>query len=117
MGCCRIPDGFVPNNITLVIIDGRRAGNICVRQGPDSIYVENIQISPALQGHGIGSYILHRIIDGSAKKSVKLTTFDHNPAKRLYERMGFSVVDRKGVTLRMEKLPNKVQNRDVNFSL
>jgi len=106
-------NGFVLNNITMVIIAGRRAGYISVKQTPDSIYIDNIQISPAWQGHGIGSDILKRILDGSDKKSVRLATFDDNPAKRLYERMGFSVVERKGMTLMMEKLPNKAQNRDV----
>ena len=108
-------NGFVLNNITMVIIAGRRAGYISVKHYPDSIYIENIQISPARQGHGIGSDILNRILDGSDKKSVKLATFDDNPAKRLYERMGFSVVEKKGMTLMMEKLPDIAQNRSVNF--
>jgi len=108
-------NGLVLNNITMVIIAGRRAGYISVKRTPDTIYIDNIQISPAWQGHGIGSDILNRILDGSDKKSVKLATFDDNPAKRLYERMGFSVVERKGMTVMMEKLPNKAQNRDANF--
>ncbi len=108
-------NGFELNNITMVIIAGRRAGYISVKRTPDSIYIDNIQISPAWQRHGIGSDILNRILDNSDKKSVKLATFDDNPAKRLYERMGFAVVERKGMTLMMEKLPDKAQNRDVNF--
>lgn len=109
-------NGFVLNNITMVIMAGRRAGYISVKQTPDSIYIDNIQISPAWQGYGIGSAILSRILNGSDKKSVKITAFDDNPAKRLYERMGFSVFERKGMTIRMEKLPNKAQNRALNFT-
>jgi ribosomal protein S18 acetylase RimI-like enzyme len=108
-------NGFVLNNITMIIMAGRMAGYISVKQTPDSIYIDNIQISPAWQRHGIGSAILNRILNGSDMKSVKLTTFDDNPAKRLYERMGFSVFEREGMTIRMEKLPNKAQNRGANF--
>lgn len=97
--------GFVVKHITMVIIAGRRSGYFGVKHCPDGKYIDNIQISPAWQGYGIGSDILDRIINDCDQESVRLTTFDDNPARRLYERKGFTVTERHGSTIKMEKQP------------
>jgi len=94
--------GFVVENVTIIIIAGRRAGFINVKTGPDYIYIDNIQISPIWQGNSLGTDILTRLLADHPKMSVRLTTFDDNPAKRLYERLGFVVTERIGMTVKME---------------
>lgn len=104
-------NGFVVENITMVIIAGKRAGYLSVIKEPTSIYIDNIQLSPARQGQGIGTKLLNRLLATYSKVSIRLTTFEDNPAKRLYERMGFVVVERNGMTVKMEKQPNEAVYR------
>jgi ribosomal protein S18 acetylase RimI-like enzyme len=96
--------GFVVENIAMVIIAGKRAGYLSVIKEPLAIYIDNIQLSPAWQGQGIGASLLNRLLDTHPGVSIRLTTFEDNPAKRLYERMGFAVLERNGMTITMEKM-------------
>jgi len=104
--------GFVVENISMVIIRGKRAGYLCVSKEPTFIYIDNIQLSPTWQSQGIGTKILNRLLANHSRVSIHLTTFEDNPAKSLYERMGFVVLERNGMTVKMEKRPNKVVHRN-----
>jgi ribosomal protein S18 acetylase RimI-like enzyme len=95
--------GFVAENISMVIIAGKRAGFLSVAKEPAALYIDNIQLSPAWQGRGIGTALLKRLLAEHSGVSIRLTTFEDNPAKRLYERLGFVVLESKGMTVKMEK--------------
>ncbi len=95
--------GFVVENIAMVIIAGKRAGYLNIIREPSFIYIDNIQLSPAWQNQGIGTSLLNCLLDTHSGISIRLTTFEDNPAKRLYERMGFVVLARNGMTVKMEK--------------
>ena len=98
-------EGFVVADIEMIVVDGRRAGLLSLRTSADRIFIDNIQISPAQTGRGIGTSILQKLIRRQGRKTLSLTTFDDNPAKRLYERMGFIVVQREGARLSMARAP------------
>ena len=100
--------GFVVGNISLVIIAGKRAGYLNITREPTFIYIDNIQLSPAWQNQGIGTSLLNRLLDAHSRFSIRLTTFENNPAKRLYERMGFVVLERNGMIIKMEKMAQQV---------
>ena len=89
----------------MIFIAGQRAGYISVKNHENGIYIDNIQLSPAVQGLGIGTAILRRLIRDHDFEEIHLTTFVDNPARRLYERLGFLVVQREGETVRMSRLP------------
>jgi ribosomal protein S18 acetylase RimI-like enzyme len=95
--------GFVVENTSMVIIAGKRAGYLSVRKEPTSIYIDNIQLSPIRQIQGIGTELLNCLLTTHSSVSIHLTTFEDNPAKRLYERIGFVVVEKNGMTIKMEK--------------
>lgn len=99
--------GFVVENISMVIIADKRAGYLSVMKEPTSIYIDNIQLSPPWQCQGIGTIILNRLLAKHSRVNIRLATFEDNPAKRLYEQMGFVVVERNGMTIKMEKMPYK----------
>jgi ribosomal protein S18 acetylase RimI-like enzyme len=103
--------GFVVENISMVIIAGKRAGYLCVMKEPTFIYIDNIQLSHIWQSQGIGTKLLKSLLSNHSRVSIRLTTFEDNPAKRLYERMGFVVLERNGMTVIMEKRPNKAVHR------
>ncbi len=64
---------------------------------PGQLLMDGISVSPKMRGSGIGSKLLHRVIAYAQEQgfgSVRLDVIDTNPAaKRLYERVGFTVVD------------------------
>lgn len=106
--------GFDPGNISMVIINGRRAGYLSVKRDEQGIYIENIQLSPLLHGCGIGTDILRQLLERHGQDTIRLTTFSDNPAKRLYERLGFSVTKRERETLRMARLPINLSRQRPN---
>ena len=96
---------FRVENTRVVMMGGRRAGYLSVRPEAGAAYLENIQLSARWRGKGIGTQLLTRLIAEHPTVSLRLTTFDDSPAKRLYERLGFVVVERHGMTLHMERPP------------
>ena len=53
-----------------------------------------IQLAPSLQGQGFGAQIIQSVISEArdAGASLKLDVLKVNPARRLYERLGFTVI-------------------------
>lgn len=54
-----------------------------------------IAVHPSVIGHGVGSAMLHQLCaDASAVyQAIVLSVREENPARRLYERCGFRVID------------------------
>jgi ribosomal protein S18 acetylase RimI-like enzyme len=67
-----------------------------VREGSEWELVQ-IQLIPELHGAGLGTKLVERVIAEarSARASLRLMVLRANPARRLYERLGF-VVTREG---------------------
>lgn len=95
---------FITDNIKVIIISGKRAGFLSLKVFSESIYIENIQLSPKIHGKGIGTKILKQVFEDNQSKNIELTTFEDNPVKKLYERLGFEVSDKKGMTIKMERI-------------
>ena len=51
--------------------------------------VSTFAIMPEYQGKGIGTRILTKVLEENKDKRVYLQTFRENPARNLYQRMGF----------------------------
>ena len=94
---------FCPANTTIVTIKGRNVGYFSLKGTEAGLYLENIQLLPSVQGRGLGTVILKRILQDNASKPIELTTFTDNPAIRFYERLSFEVIGREGETIRMLK--------------
>lgn len=54
-----------------------------------------LQAHPARRGAGVGALLLDHVIAGLDGRSLSLTTRSDNPARRLYERHGFTVTAEK----------------------
>jgi ribosomal protein S18 acetylase RimI-like enzyme len=91
----------------VVLVDDEPRGRIYVYRGADEIRIVDIALLPEHRGNGIGSALLRDLIreaDAAGKRlSIHVERF--NPALRLYERLGFSVAEDKGVYLFLERLP------------
>jgi ribosomal protein S18 acetylase RimI-like enzyme len=95
-----------PSDVDIVEIDGKRAGVLVVTRSPTEYYVNAIAIEPRWQNRGIGSKLLTSIVEeaNAAGVSVGLRVMKVNPARRLYERLGFRVVDETPTHFAMRRI-------------
>jgi GNAT superfamily N-acetyltransferase len=89
----------------IVLVDGRRAGRLIVHRGAATIGVVDIALLPEYRGRGVGTMLLRSILAEADASGLPVTVHaEHmNPARRLYERIGFVAVEDLGVYLRMER--------------
>ncbi|RQQ56366.1 GNAT family N-acetyltransferase [Burkholderia stagnalis] len=71
-----------------------RIGLLKLSRTGDAWHLHQIQILPGHQGNGIGKAVLSRVLDEArhAGATVSLNVLHGNPARRLYERLGFECV-------------------------
>jgi ribosomal protein S18 acetylase RimI-like enzyme len=97
-----------PASARLVGPDGRSAGHVlCAGPVPwtdyECAWVLNIGVGPHAQGLGLGRALLTHALRGARDAglpTLALSVTDGNPARHLYDRAGFAVVDRV-ITLRV----------------
>lgn len=81
---------------TKIIQDGAvDIGRISVKEFPDHILFDEIHLLPDYQGRGIGTLLLQDVLTQAKGRQlpVRLILLRSNPAKRLYERLGFTAHD------------------------
>jgi ribosomal protein S18 acetylase RimI-like enzyme len=86
--------------VEIITSDGVDVGWLQKSIQEDALYLEQIYITAAFQGRGIGREIIRSLIGkaGQDGRSITLAVVKINPALRLYERLGFRVThedDRK----------------------
>jgi ribosomal protein S18 acetylase RimI-like enzyme len=84
--------------------DGVAAGRLLVLREEEKIHVIDIALLPEHRGTGIGTHFLRELQDEAkaAEKKLSIHVEQFNPARRLYERLGFQQVEEKGVYLLLE---------------
>lgn len=77
----------------LIMHSGEKVGLIKYRELADKIEIMQLQIHPKSQGKGLGKMVIERVLDWSKEKhkKIELAVLKANPAKVLYERLGFSI--------------------------
>ena len=93
--------------LQVVLVKGETAGLLEVDDRFATVYVQNIELSAAHRGAGLGTAIL---LDIQAKataggKRVELQVLKVNPARRLYERLGFVATGETETHVQMEWRP------------
>jgi GNAT superfamily N-acetyltransferase len=90
--------------VKIISVDGRDAGWLQVAELPTEIRLQKFFVSPPWQRSGIGSEVLGQLLATwrPTGKTIVLRVLKNNPARRLYERLGFSVIADAGVTFRMQ---------------
>ena len=83
----------------LVLMDEEPVGRIYVQRAADHLLLVDIALLPEVQGQGIGTWLMRALLEeGTAKNlPVRLQVVMTNPAKRLYERLGFVSLGNDGV--------------------
>jgi ribosomal protein S18 acetylase RimI-like enzyme len=91
----------------IILRDKAPIGRIYLHYGPSEIRLMDIALLPEYRRSGIGGSILENLLREAAQlgKSVTLHVERFNPALRLYERLGFHVIEDLGINLYMEWRP------------
>jgi ribosomal protein S18 acetylase RimI-like enzyme len=87
--------------------NGQPIGRFWIDEWRDQIRIVDIALMAECRGSGIGSMLLHRMLDrgDAAGKPVTIHVEAFNPALRLYQRLGFEQVDTNGVYYLMRRAP------------
>jgi ribosomal protein S18 acetylase RimI-like enzyme len=97
------PDG----RFLVILVDGEPVGRLYVARLADELRVVDLAILPSHRGLGIGSALLADVIAEAqaAGLPIRLHVEPWNPARRLYERLGFVTIDIRGFYEFMERPP------------
>jgi GNAT superfamily N-acetyltransferase len=94
-------------DVRVISADGRDVGWLQATETPTEIVLEQFFVAPERQRAGIGAQVLRGLLAGwkLTGKPLALTVLKNNPARRFYERFGFSVVGETGVKFEMRRSP------------
>jgi ribosomal protein S18 acetylase RimI-like enzyme len=99
---------WTPADTRIIALDGQDVGWLEASDTGPEIFLKQFYLLPALQRRGIGTDVMQRLLTEWRARSVVLTVLKNNPARRLYERLGFVVVgetDMKFMVRRDASLP------------
>ncbi len=91
----------------IVLADETPVGRLYVWRSEREIRIMDLTVLPAFRGRGIGTTLLSSLGTESDTNGVPLTIHveRNNPARRLYERLGFEEAQDKGVYLFLRRTP------------
>ncbi|WDE03197.1 GNAT family N-acetyltransferase [Thalassomonas viridans] len=87
----RLNDAYECSHI--VFYQNEKIGTLKYREQDEELEIMQIQISPRYQGQGLGKKVLEQVLHQTDAETVKLTVLKDNPARHLYQRLGFTQTD------------------------
>lgn len=93
--------------LDVIEVDGSPAGRLYVHRGPSDIRIMDIALAPAFRGRGIGTELLGELIEEAEKsgRTLSIHVERNNPARSLYDRLGFRPAGEHGIYVLMERAP------------
>ena len=106
-------EAFSPQQSRILSVAGEPAGVLRLEEGPSGWSLHVLEIAPQWQRKGIGTCVLRWVLGRAAasQKAVNLQVLKVNPAKRLYQRLGFRKTGESATHIRMRGLPTQVDSR------
>jgi len=95
---------FPAAEYSLLLREGQPVGRLYVDRRPDEIRLIDIALVPAARNEGLGGALLRELMaeaEGGAKP-LRIHVEQFNPARRLYDRLGFRKIEDQGVYHLME---------------
>jgi GNAT superfamily N-acetyltransferase len=89
----RFQENFKPEENQIIMLDSQDIGLLSVQQDGTEVFIRSILILPEHQNKGIGSLIILQIIEQAEQQGypVTLQVLKVNPARQLYEKLGFII--------------------------
>jgi GNAT superfamily N-acetyltransferase len=89
----RFAERWQMNQVRIALRHGQMIGWLQTASDEGAVFIVQLFVDAALRGQGIGGHIVRMLIDEAAqqRKAVTLGVVKINPARRLYERLGFRV--------------------------
>jgi ribosomal protein S18 acetylase RimI-like enzyme len=105
--CASFAEWFNPEEVSVITAEGADAGWIQQRIDENGIVLGSIYVAPTMQRKGIGSAVLSALLHSGRQKSkpVTLAVMKINPARALYERLGFRITHEDEYKLYMRADP------------
>jgi ribosomal protein S18 acetylase RimI-like enzyme len=90
---------YVGADFLLIEKDGVSIGRIYIYRTPTEIRLMDIALIVEERGHRIGTALLTELMEEAATTNCELTLHvePENPAQRLYQRLGFRLIEHRGV--------------------
>ena len=98
---------FDPGENQIVVLNGQDIGVIAVKQTETAVFLSRIYILPEYQGQGIGTQLVESVKAEAFREGLPVTlrVLKVNPARHLYERLGFVVAEERGTHYYMKAIP------------
>jgi len=80
-------------------------GYVSLSRDARALYIRELHVVEAFRGLGIGAWAIDQVLSiahQERRPALRLTVFEDNPARALYERKGFTVVGQDECFLRMQ---------------
>jgi ribosomal protein S18 acetylase RimI-like enzyme len=93
--------------VEILELDGAPVGCIKVTDAADHVFLDRIALLSEAQNRGHGTRLVREVMDAAAARGlpVRLSVLVTNPARRLYERLGFRVTEIDDPRIWMEWRP------------
>jgi ribosomal protein S18 acetylase RimI-like enzyme len=91
----------------VILVDQQPAGRLYVARWPEEIRIVDIALLPQYRNAGVGTTLLQELqVEAvQAGKPLRIHVEQFNPALGLYRRLGFRVIEDRGVYFLMEWTP------------
>lgn len=90
----------------LIVLDEAPLGYVSLSRDARALYIRELHVVEAFRRQGAGSWAIDQVLAMAGKErrpALRLTVFENNPAKALYERKGLQVVGADECFLRMQR--------------
>lgn len=96
----------------IIMLDGAVIGWLQSAARDGAVFLAQLFIDGAFQRRGIGTEIMHRLIAeaNQAGQPVTLEVVKINPAKRLYDRLGFQTIGEDDRKYHMRREPDRAES-------
>jgi len=96
------------NEVRIITVATKDAGWLQTATVEDAVFLKQIYMDRPFQRQGIGTRVMRIVIDGARQdgKAVALDVVKINPARRLYERLGFRITGEEDHKFNMRREPD-----------
>lgn len=96
-----------PERYRMLFSEGNCIGFFSLREQPQCLYLETLQLLQQYRGYGIGTGLMRFVEEVASRKAkdiIQLRVFKDNPVQSLYHRIGFKVIEDQGWCFLMQKV-------------